>query len=75
MYYRKGVRMETLQLIGVILAAVGAINWGLVALFKFDLVATITGSSFGESNLISRIIYLLVAIGGILALTALGELG
>ena len=30
--------METLQLIGVILAAVGAINWGLVALFKFDFL-------------------------------------
>lgn len=73
MFAGKGVLMETLQLLGIILAAVGALNWGLVALFKFDLVATITGSSFGESNLISRIIYLLVAVGGIFALTTLGD--
>jgi uncharacterized membrane protein YuzA (DUF378 family) len=40
--------METIQVIAVILAAIGAINWGLVGLFKFDLVAFVPGGkSFG----------------------------
>ena len=67
--------METLQIIGIILAAIGAINWGLVGLFKFDLVAFVAGgNSFGEVNLLSRLIYLLVAISGVIAATAITEL-
>jgi len=67
--------METLQIIGIILAAIGAINWGLVGLFKFDLVAFVAGgNSFGEVNLVSRLIYLLVAISGVIAATAITEL-
>ena len=67
--------METLQIIGIILAAIGAINWGLVGLFKFDLVAFIAGgNSFGEVNVISRLIYVLVAVSGVIAATAITEL-
>ena len=67
--------METLQITGIILAAIGAINWGLVGLFKFDLVAFIAGgNSFGEVNVISRIIYILVAVSGVIAATAITEL-
>ena len=67
--------METLQIIGIILAAIGAINWGLVGLFKFDLVAFIAGgNSFGEVNVISRLIYVLVAVSGVIAATAIAEL-
>ena len=67
--------METLQIIGIILAAIGAINWGLVGLFKFDLVAFVAGgNSFGEVNLVSRLIYVLVAISGVIAATAITEL-
>ena len=67
--------METLQIIGIILAAIGAINWGLVGLFKFDLVAFIAGgNSFGEVNVISRLIYILVAVSGVIAATAITEL-
>mgnify|MGYP001391489039 CR=1 FL=1 len=41
--------MEAIQIIGIILAVVGALNWGLVGLFKFDLVAFIAGgNSFGK---------------------------
>ena len=43
------------------LVIIGAINWGLVGLFGFDLVAAI----FGEMSLLSRIIYTLVGISGI----------
>lgn len=59
--------------IGVILAAIGAINWGLVGLFGFDLVAAITtAGKFGETNVISRIIYVVVGVAGVLALFSLG---
>ncbi len=50
-------------------------NWGLVGLIKFDLVALIAGGmSFGDVNVISRIIYILVAIAGLVSLKAIGEL-
>ena len=66
--------METLQIIGIILAAVGAINWGLVGLFKFDLVAFVAGGkSFGELNPVSRLVYILVAVAGVIAETEITE--
>ena len=66
--------MEIIQIIAIVLAAVGAVNWGLVGLFKFDLVALIAGGmKFGDVNVISRIIYILVAIAGVVSLTAIGE--
>lgn len=59
--------------IGVILAAVGALNWGLVGLFRFDLVAAITtAGKFGDTNAVSRIVYVLVGVAGVLALFTLG---
>ena len=67
--------MEVVQLVAIVLAAVGALNWGLVALFKFDLVAFVAGGmKFGEVNAFSRIVYVLVAISGIVSLTVIGEL-
>lgn len=67
--------METIQIVAIVLAAVGALNWGLVALFKFDLVAFVAGGlKFGEVNAFSRIVYVLVAIAGIASLTVIGEL-
>lgn len=67
--------MEIVQIIAIVLAAVGAVNWGLVGLFKFDLVALIAGGmKFGDVNVISRVIYILVAIAGLVSLTAIGEL-
>lgn len=59
--------------IGVILAAIGALNWGLVGLFRFDLVAAVTTAGrFGDTNAVSRIVYVLVGIAGVLALFTLG---
>ena len=61
--------MEILAIICLILVVVGALNWGLVGLFKFDLVALIAGGKkFGEVNALSRIIYVIVAIAGIIVL-------
>jgi uncharacterized membrane protein YuzA (DUF378 family) len=61
--------MEVFAIICLILAAVGALNWGLVGLFKFDLVAAITGAGkYGEVNVFSRLVYILVAIAGVIAL-------
>ena len=66
--------METLQIIGIILAAVGAIHLGLVGLFKFALVALVAGGkSFGELNPVSRLVYILVAVAGVIAATAITE--
>ena len=67
--------MEIIQLIALILAVVGALNWGLVGLFKFDLVAFVAGGmKYGEVNPFSRIIYILVAIAGVVSLTVIGEI-
>ncbi|HSH34888.1 DUF378 domain-containing protein [Schnuerera sp.] len=51
--------MDTLALVLVI---IGAINWGLIGLFQFDLVATIFG---GSNSALSRIIYGLVGLAGL----------
>ena len=47
------------------LAVIGALNWGLVALARFDLVAEIFGMKFGETNAATRVIYGLVGIAGV----------
>lgn len=65
---RKGKRMRTLNTISLVLVIVGALNWLLVGLFGFDLVAAITGNSFGEKNALSSIIYVLVGLAGLVAL-------
>lgn len=60
----------TIRRIAGTLAVIGALNWGLVALARFDLVAEVFGMKFGETNAATRIIYGLVGIAGVvLALT------
>lgn len=54
--------MQTLQKVALIFTIIGAINWGLVGLFDFNLVATL----FGDGNVVTRIIYVLVGIAGII---------
>ena len=44
------------------LVVVGALNWGLVGLARFDLVAALTGNRFGETNAVSRLLYLAVGV-------------
>ena len=59
--------MKIKKAIAVILVLIGAINWGLVSLFKFDLVAAILAGSgkFGSVSSISRIIYGLVGLSAL----------
>ena len=55
--------MKRLNAAAAILTIVGGLNWGLVGLFKFDLVAAVLGGmQFGEVNAASRIIYALVGL-------------
>ena len=52
--------MKKLDILAAVLVAVGGLNWGLVAVAKFDLVATLVGLDFGQTNAVSRIVYGLV---------------
>ena len=54
--------------IALILAIIGGINWGLVGLFRFDLVAYIFG---GQTATVSRVIYTLVALAAIWCISLL----
>ncbi len=49
--------MDSKKLIPWALPIVGGLNWGLVALARFDLVAALTGNRFGQTNAASRTIY------------------
>jgi uncharacterized membrane protein YuzA (DUF378 family) len=57
--------MSIIQRIALILTIVGAINWGLIGFFQFDLVASFFG---GQGAALSRIIYGLVGIAGLINL-------
>lgn len=61
-------RVEHMDRLALILVIIGAINWGLIGLFQFDLVATIFG---GQESWLSRIIYTLVGIAGLYAISLL----
>ncbi len=54
--------MKTLDIVAIVLTIIGAINWGLVGLFRFDVIAAIFG---GAGSVISRIIYVIVGIAGV----------
>jgi hypothetical protein len=57
--------MRNLRLTASALIVIGALNWGLVALAGFDLVAWVAGLSFGQTNTFSRLVYGLVALAGV----------
>ncbi|MDD6223509.1 MAG: DUF378 domain-containing protein [bacterium] len=59
--------MQTLQKACLVLTILGAINWGLIGLFDFNLVSTL----FGTDNVITRIVYVLVGIAGIINISLL----
>jgi len=64
-------KMNGLDWLALILVIVGGLNWGLVGIAKFDLVAAIVGKEFGEVNALSQIIYTLVGLSAVyLAATA-----
>jgi uncharacterized membrane protein YuzA (DUF378 family) len=66
-----GVQMKPLDLLAATLLIVGGLNWGLVAIAKFDLVAWIFGEDFGSTNVASRVVYGLVGIAALYGLAAL----
>ena len=57
-----------LDRISLILVVIGAINWGAIGLFQFDLVAFLCG---GQTGVISRIIYIIVCLAAIWCITLL----
>ena len=63
--------MKKLDLLAATLLIVGGLNWGLVAVAEFDLVAWIFGLEFGETNVASRIVYGLVGLSAIYAIGSL----
>jgi len=65
--------MRYVNVVALFLVIVGAINWLLVGIAKFDLVAALTGNSFGETNAISSVIYILVGISGLILLPVLAR--
>lgn len=63
--------MRMLKSLFLLLVIVGGLNWLLVGLFKFDLVAAVTGSSFGQTNVLSSVVYALVGVSAIALLPTL----
>jgi len=56
--------MHTLYKIALVIATIGCINWGLVGIFDFNLVEYL----FGDGTLLTRIVYILVFISGLIQL-------
>lgn len=63
--------MKILDYVILTLVIIGAINWGLIGFIQFDLVRFL----FGDMSLISRIIYALVGISGLYAISYYGRIG
>ncbi len=61
--------MKALDITALILVIIGAVNWGLIGFFRFDLVAAL----FGELTTFSRIVYALVGIAGLYSISFLGR--
>lgn len=62
--------MKTLNFVALTIAIIGAINWGLIGFFNFNLVAFL----FGDMTLLARIIYALVGLCGLYLVTFYGFL-
>lgn len=61
--------MKTIQKIALVLTIIGALNWGLMGFFEFNLVSSL----FGADTVITRIVYSLVGICGIINVGLLFE--
>ncbi|MBN1237964.1 MAG: DUF378 domain-containing protein [Gammaproteobacteria bacterium] len=61
--------MKALNLTTLILVIVGGLNWGLIGLFGFDLVAAL----FGDGSLVSRVVYILVGLSALWQLIPLAS--
>jgi uncharacterized protein len=63
--------VKKLDVLAAVLVLVGALNWGLVAVAKFDLVAAVFGLDFGETNAASRVVYGLVGLAAVYGIASL----
>lgn len=67
---RKESVMRQLDVVATVLLVIGALNWGLVGIAGFDLVAALFGMTFGETSAVTSVIYALVALAGVYRLAA-----
>lgn len=65
--------MRYLNPLALLLVIVGGVNWLLVGVAKIDLVAALTGASFGSTNLASSLVYVLVGLSAIALLPTLAR--
>ena len=63
--------MKNLDVLAWALLVIGGLNWGLVGIFRFDLVATI----FGEMSILSRVVYTLVGLAAVYDIVAIKAIG
>lgn len=57
--------MKKLDVLAAVVLVVGGVNWGLVGLARFDLVAALFGMHFGETSVMSSVVYLLVGLSAV----------
>ncbi len=62
--------MRQLDGLARVLLVVGALNWGLVGVARFDLVAALFGMNFGETSVLTSVIYGLVGLAGLYRVVA-----
>ncbi len=62
--------LSAIDYVALVLVVVGGLNWGLVGILKFDLVATL----FGDMSSISRVVYALVGLSAVYVAVSLGKL-
>jgi uncharacterized membrane protein YuzA (DUF378 family) len=72
--YRKEYTVKKLDILAAVLLVVGGLNWGLVAVADFDLVAALFGLDFGETNAASRVIYGLVGLAAVYQIVQQGAI-
>lgn len=65
--------MKYVNALALLLVIVGGVNWLLVGIAKVDLVAALTGNSFGQTSAISSAVYVLVGISAIVLVPVLGR--
>jgi len=63
--------LKALNIVTAVLLIIGGLNWGLVAIAEFDLVAAVFGLAFGETNVATRIVYALVGLSALYQATQL----
>jgi hypothetical protein len=66
--------MKSLDLVTGLLVIVGALNWGLVGVARFDLVAAVFGQQFGQVSALTAVVYALVGLSAVYQLVTMRAL-